>query len=257
MGLLVERSEGILAITLNRPEVLNAIDPETRAELRQVMQEFRSDSKLRVALLTGAGDRGFCTGSDLKKTFPGTDSFASEYFGGGEPPFSSLLDVPKPIVCAINGVAMGGGLELALACDIRIAVEGARFALPEVRIGSIPGGGGTQRLLQAMPRAVAMKLLLTGEAITAEEALRWGLVSDLVPRSELMPLAWRLSRTIAANAPLSVGAVKVAARASSDLPLDWGLAVEQLAFGALRDTEDRLEGRKAFTEKRPPVFRGR
>lgn len=257
MALVLERADGVLAVTLNRPEAMNAIDPETLAELHQTFQEFAADPDLRVAILSGAGERAFCSGSDLKKTMPGSERFIQSFLTHARPSFATVLDVGKPTICAINGIAVGGGLELALACDLRIAAEGVSFGMPEVRLASMPGAGGTQRLLRALPQAIAMKLLLTGQRLSAADALRWGLISDLVPLPELMPLAWQLAREITGAGPLAAQAIKFAARGAVDLPLNWGMSVEQLTFGALLDTEDRMEGRKAFAERRPPVYRGR
>ena len=248
----------IAIIRLNRPEAMNAIDPETRGELHALWRRVGEDEAIRVAILTGAGDRAFCTGVDLKKTMPPAESFAALTFG--KSPGDSLtagLDTDKPLLCAINGIAYGGGLELALACDIRIASDNAKFAAPEVRIGSIPGAGGTQRLPRALGQSDAMLMLLTGDAIDAAEALRIGLVSKVVPLAALMEETLAVARRIAANAPLSVRAIKRLVRTGRDMPLASALDAERFAWGVLRDTEDRIEGRQAFQEKRPPRFSGR
>jgi E-phenylitaconyl-CoA hydratase len=167
------------------------------------------------------------------------------------------METDKPIICAVNGYAMGGGMELALACDIRLASENAQFALSEVRIGSIPGAGGTQNLPRVIGRSDAMLMLLTGDRVDAQEALRTGLVSKVVPREQLLETALAIAGRIAQNAPLSVRAVKRLVRDGASLPLAQGMAMESYVFGMLRDTEDRIEGRRAFQEKRPPVYRGR
>jgi E-phenylitaconyl-CoA hydratase len=258
MPLLYAVQDGVAIVTLNRPEALNAIDPETRAELRDAWQRIAGDDAVRCVVLTGSGDKAFCTGSDLKKTMPPKESSAQLSFGGAAP--SHLLagmDFDKPLICAINGYAMGGGLELALACDIRLASENARFALSEVRLGSIPGAGGTQRLPRLVGQSDAMLLLLTGDRVDAAEALRIGLVSRVVPATQLMESAMEVARRIAQNAPLSVRAIKRLVRDGLEMPLDKGIQLESYAFGLLRDTEDRIEGRVAFQEKRPPVYRGR
>ena len=250
------RTEGHVAyITLNRPDAMNALDPESWKELHESFRKVKADPEIRVAVLTGAGDRAFCTGSDLKKTMPPKTSFASNYFE--EENLLAPMEMWKPIVCAINGYAIGGGLEMALACDIRIASDNATFGLSEVKVGSLPGLGGTQRLIRAIPKAVAMRMMLTGDRINAEEAHRLGLISDVVPAEKLMDTAKAIAEKIAANAPLSVKAAKQAVVIGSDLPLKQASALEYLLWGILRDSEDRIEGRKAFAEKRPPAYKGR
>lgn len=258
MALLIDVANHVATITLNRPEALNSIDPQTRAELRGAWRRIKEDGDIRVAVLTGAGEKAFCTGSDLKKTMPPKESFAQLNFGqAGSDHLLADLDTDKPLICAINGYAMGGGLELALACDIRIASENAQFALSEVRLGSIPGAGGTQRLPRAIGTSNAMLMLLTGDRVDAVEALRIGLVSKVVPQNELLPAALEIATRIAGNAPLSVRAIKRLVHSGLDMPLPAAIDAERYVFGLLRDTEDRIEGRKAFQEKRSPVYRGR
>lgn len=258
MALVIQVNDGIAVITLNRPEAMNSIDPETRAELAAAWQRVKEDDSIRVAVLTGAGEKAFCTGSDLKKTMPPKESFAELSFGRATSDhLLAGLDTDKPLIAAINGYAMGGGMEIALACDIRIASENAVFALSEVRIGSIPGAGGTQRLPRAIGASNAMLLLLTGDRIDAASALRMGLVSQVVPPSELLPAAMTIARRIAQNAPLSVRAIKRLVYSGMDMPLPAAIDAERYVFGLLRDTEDRIEGRKAFQEKREPMYRGK
>jgi E-phenylitaconyl-CoA hydratase len=258
MPLLYEIREGVAIITLNRPEAMNSIDPETRAELRQAWQRAAEDDAVRCVVLTGAGEKAFCTGSDLKKTMPPKESPAQLTFGQAQSNhLLAGMEMDKPILCAVNGYAMGGGMELALACDVRIASENAQFALSEVRIGSIPGAGGTQNLPRLIGRSDAMLMLLTGDRVDAQEALRTGLVSKVVPQAQLLETALAIASRIAQNAPLSVRAVKRLVRDGAGLPLDQAMAMESYVFGMLRDTEDRIEGRRAFQEKRPPVYRGR
>lgn len=250
--------DGVAVVTLNRPEAMNSIDPESNEQLLEIWDDVSNDEDIRVLVLTGAGERAFCTGADLKKTMPPADSAARQVFRGGTKHFNfGTLQTDKPVIAAINGYALGGGLELALLADIRICSENAQFGLPEVRVGSIPGAGGTQRLIRAVGQSDAMWMLLTGERIDASEALRIGLVSKVVPLSELQTTAVRLARTMAGNAPLAMTAAKRLAMTGRELPLVGGLELERQAFGVLRDSEDRLEGRRAFGEKRAPVFRGR
>lgn len=258
MSLIFEVVDNVATITLNRPEAMNSIDPELRAELKSAWRRIHEDDSIRVAIITGAGQKAFCAGADLKKTMPPKETFAELTFGRAESDHLLVgLTTDKPLICAVNGYAMGGGMEIALACDIRIASETAQFALSEVRIGSLPGAGGTQRLPRAIGASNAMLLLLTGDRIDAAEALRMGLVSKVVAADELLPAALHIANRIARNAPLSVRATKRLVYQGLDIPLQAGMDAERYAFGLLRDTEDRLEGRLAFQEKRPPVYKGR
>ncbi|MDR5655029.1 enoyl-CoA hydratase/isomerase family protein [Ruixingdingia sedimenti] len=258
MSLDISVQDGVAVLRLDRPDAMNAIDPDLRRALREAWVEIGRDDRIRVTVLTGAGDRAFCVGSDLKKTMPPDESFAELTFGRAESDhLLAGMEMDKPIIAAINGHALGGGLEIALACDIRIASRNAQFGLPEVRVGSMPGAGGTQRLPRAVGVSMAMTLMLTGDRIDADEAYRIGLVSGLYDSADLMPAAMALAGRIAANAPLSVRAIKRVVRLSEGLTLEAGQALERLAFGTLRDTQDRIEGRKAFQEKRKPVFRGK
>ena len=250
--------DGVAIVTLNRPEAMNSIDPESNEQLLAIWDEISIDEEIRVVVLTGAGERAFCTGADLKKTMPPADSAARQVFRAGTRHSNfGTLQTDKPVIAAINGYALGGGLELALLADIRICSDNAQFGLPEVRVGSIPGAGGTQRLIRAVGHSDAMWMLLTGERIDANEALRIGLVSKVVPFSVLQDTAVNLARAMAANAPLAMTAAKRLAMTGRELPLAGGLELERQAFGVLRDSEDRLEGRRAFADKRAPVFRGR
>jgi E-phenylitaconyl-CoA hydratase len=237
---------------------MNALDPESRVQLAACWQRVADDNDIRVAILTGTGPKAFCTGADLKKTMPPKESFAQLTFGTEEAASEeAAIATDKPSICAINGYALGGGLELALACDIRIAAENARFGQPEVKVGSIPGAGGTQRLPRTIGASDAMLMLLTGDMIDSAEALRIGLVSRVVPAEALLDEAFRIATRIAANAPLSVRAVKRLVLQGAHLPLKDAIRLERMTWGVLRDTEDRIEGRLAFQQKRPPVYRGR
>lgn len=258
MSVQVDVTDHVATIVLNRPEAMNAIDPEMKDELFKIWDRIRDDDDIWVAILTGAGEKAFCAGADLKKTLPVSETFAQQYLnrpGGGA--LAASLDMDKPLIAAVNGYAMGGGMELALACDIRVASTNALFALTEVRVGSLPGSGGTQRLPRAIGMSNAMLMLLTGDRIDANEAYRIGLVSRVVPPSELMASAREIATRIASNAPLSVRAVKRLVRRGMDMPIAHALDFERQAFGLLFNTDDRIEGRKAFAEKRKPNYKGR
>ena len=255
MAVDFEQEAQIAIIRINRPEAMNALDPETVEALNGCWQRVRDDDAVRVVILTGAGERAFCAGADLKKTMPPAESFAQLSFGkdgGGD----RWLWTEKPVIAAINGLALGGGLELALRCDIRIAATSAKFGLTEVRIGSMPGAGGTQRLPRLVGLTPALMMMMTGDIIDAEEAFRIGLVSKVTPADNLLDEARALAGRIAANAPLAVRAVKKLAYQSLSATLEAGLEAERLTMGVLRDTKDRIEGRLAFQQKRKPVFRG-
>lgn len=248
----------VATITLNRPAALNALTGEMRASLRDAWRAVDGDEDVLAVVLTGAGDRSFCTGADLKDAAQHGDSFVQQTFG--DPASQHLLSgmgIDKPIICAINGYAIGGGLEIAMACDIRIAADHAEFGMPEPRVGSMPGSGGTQLLPRLVGRSMAMHMLLTGDRIDAATALRCGLVGEVVAGDRLADRAMEVARRIASNAPLSVRAIKAMVLRGSDAPLDSALAMERYAFGLLRDSDDRQEGREAFREKRAPRFRGR
>jgi len=257
MGLIVGRTGAVTVLTIDRPQARNALDPATAAELRQALLGFEADAEARVAVITGAGEKAFCAGADLSSV---RGEEAGPAVQALDPANQGLVTDPgltKPLIAAINGYALGAGLELALLCDLRIAADTASFALPEVQIGSLPGSGGTQRLSRVVGLGPALHLTLTGERIDAAEALRIGLVTRIVPAAELMAEALRIAERIAANAPLSVRAAKRAVRQGAEMGLADGLALERLLFTALKATEDRAEGRRAFAGKRPPRFTGR
>jgi E-phenylitaconyl-CoA hydratase len=257
MAVVVDMKEGVATITIARPDAMNALDPEALDLLNEAFQDVNVDNNVRAVILTGAGTTAFCTGSDLKKTMPPKESFAELTFGRVQRyyPFAGV-DIDKPVVCAVNGYALAGGMELALACDIRIASSNAQFGQSEVRVGSIPAAGGTQRLPRIVGLSDAMLMMLTGDRIDAQEALRIGLVSKVVPPGELMDAANAIARRIVENAPLAIRAVKKLVRDGIEMPLGAAIQAEQYVLGVIRDTHDRIEGRKAFQEKRKPAFNG-
>ena len=258
MPIDVKVENHIAVAVLNRPEAMNSFDPEMRDALYALWDRVQEDDDIRVLIITGAGDRAFCTGSDLKKTMPPKESYA-ELLVGRNAPGNMLhkFGVDKPIICAVNGYAAGGGMELALACDICIASDNAKLGLTEAKIGSIPGSGGVQRLPRAISKSNAMLMLLTGDMVDANEALRLGIVSKVVPLDKLIPTAMEIAQRIAANAPLAVKALKRLVNQGLDMPLAHALEMDKYMFGLLRDTEDRIEGRKAFQQKRKPEYKGR
>jgi enoyl-CoA hydratase/carnithine racemase len=263
MKLRREVRGSVLILTLDRQEARNALDAELREALVEAWLSFRDDDELRVAVLTGAGSAAFCAGADLKEMagyYHSMTPLQRREHGELNPGLGGItrnLDARKPIIAAINGACLAGGLELALACDIRVAAEHATFGLPEVRRGILPGAGGTQRLPRALPLGIAMEMILTGAAIDAQAALRWGLVSHVVPGAELLDTAFGLARSIAANGPLAVRAARDAVLQGLTLPLNEALRLEQFHAEPLRVTEDAQEGIRAFVEKRAPNFHGR
>src|SRR4051812_369856 len=254
-------------ILLDRPVKLNALDPDHLRALRRHLAELASDPEVNVIVVTGKGDRAFCVGADLTAT-PGGDTGVAEAFAmdldrsGEHGLYIRLFDlsglqIRKPVIAAVNGFCLGGGLELALQCDLIVASDQASFGLPEVVVASLPGGGGATNLMRAVPRAVAMRMLLTGERIDARRAFEVGLVSDVWPAERFAEETRALARRIAGNGPLAVQMVKMLAAQSATLPGPQAFQLTELAWGLLRDTADRREGRQAFAEKRKPNYTGR
>jgi E-phenylitaconyl-CoA hydratase len=249
--------DGIALITINRPERLNAMDAEHYAALSDAWIQVRDDPKIRVAVITGAGERSFTTGADIKSFISVAPEMSEFWLTQREQLLNRGLEVFKPVIAAVNGYCLGGGMTLMLATDLRIAVPHATFSLAEVRRGVIPANGGTQRILHQLPHAIAMELLLTGESIDAETAARWGLINRVVAPGELISSSLELAGRIVAAAPLAVQAAKELAIRSRDLDLASGLRMEQAMLRLLLDTVDVKEGTAAFAEKRTPRFEGR
>ena len=251
--------QGVALITINRPERMNALDAEHYAGLTDAWIRVRDDDDVRVAIVTGAGEKSFTAGADLKSSVWTQRAPASKFFKTqNDMLLNRGLEVWKPVISAVNGYCLGGGVTLMLATDIRVACESATFNVAEVKRGSVPANGGTQRLIKQMPYAVAMNLLLTGATISAREAERWGLINAVVPTwQDVVPKAMEYARAIAENAPLAIQAVKELALRAMDLPLAEGIRLEQAFVNYLFNTEDAIEGPKAFAEKRKPNFQGK
>jgi len=253
----------IALLTIDRPKVHNALDFETSDALVDAWMRFRDDDALRVAILTGAGERAFCAGADLRgvadfyKTLTSAQRLRRSEQVPGLGGITKNLAIDKPIIAAVNGYCLAGGLEIALACDLRIASENATFGLPEVTRGIIPGAGGTQRLPRLIGPERALDLILTGRRIDAREAERIGLVTRVVALDDLRQEAIAVARAIAENGPLAVRAAKAAVWRGLDVPLEEGLRLEQLLAEPVRQSEDAQEGPRAFLEKRKPEFKGR
>lgn len=251
----VERDGRVLLVTIDRPEVLNALHPPANFELEQVFDDFASDSDLWVAIITGAGDRAFSAGNDLKfQASGGRVEVPKRGFGG----LTARFDNDKPIIAAVNGLAMGGGFEVALACDLIVAADTAEFALPEPRVGLAALAGGVHRLPRQIPVKQAMGMILTGRRVSAEEGLRLGFVNEVVPRAELMQAARRWADAILECAPLSVRASKQAVMDGLDeASLQGAMTRRYEGFGRMAKSADFVEGPRAFAEKRKPEWKGR
>ena len=253
------KKEGRIAIfTINRPEVMNAMNVQAIQELHEAMVDFRDDSELWVGIITGAGDKAFSAGADIQQLGAAPkEGEASIKKWTTIPSIVRGLDIWKPLIAAINGWALGAGLELALACDIRIAAEHARLGTPEVTHGLIPGDGGTQRLPRMLPWCKAAEILIMGRPIDAQEAYRIGLVNKVVPLEQLMPTAKEWAQVICQSAPLAVRAAKEAMIRGYSMTLEDGLRLEESLEDSLHGTEDYTEGTRAFVEKRKPVYKAK
>jgi len=248
--------EGIVTITLNRPEAANALSLQMLAELQEALSEIKYDRSLRCVIVTGVGEKVFCAGADLKERAGMEVAQVNKTIGLIKENINSFEQLPQPVIAAVNGLAFGGGTELALACDIRVASENAKFGLTETSLGIIPGAGGTQRLPRLIGKGRAKELIFTARRIEAQEAEKIGLVEFVVPADQLMNKALEIARQIAKNAPIAVTQAKFAIDKGYDVNLNTGLAIEQKAYEVLVPTKDRLEGLHAFKEKRPPIYTG-
>jgi enoyl-CoA hydratase len=255
--LIYEKRDRIGYVTLNRPERLNALNFQMRDDITAVCREIAADNDVWVVIWTGAGDRAFCAGADIREGEFGMSQIEARNRRVYNPFHSAIQNLDRPNIAAINGFALGGGLEIALACDIRIASEKAELGLPEVTLGRIPGAGGTQRLPRLVGPGLALELILTGKRISAQEAYRIGLVNQVVPPDKLMSAAEEVANTILQRAPLAVRFAKEAVLRGLSMTLEQGLVHETSLSVLLLSTEDRREGEKAFQEKRAPRFQAR
>jgi enoyl-CoA hydratase len=254
---LYEKRGGIAYVTLNRPKVLNALNTPTWTDLRTAFEDARDDATVRGVILTGAGDKAFIAGADIGELAHVTAVEAEKSSSFGQAVLNLIENLGKPVIAAINGFALGGGCETAMACTMRIASEKAKFGQPEVTLGLLPGGGGTQRLPRLIGKGRALQLILSGEMISAQEAYRIGLVNEVVPASDLIKRAEAILKKIASNAPIAVKYALEATNRGTETSQSEGLALEASYFGLCAATDDKKEGTSAFLEKRAPKFQGR
>jgi enoyl-CoA hydratase len=256
-NLLVERGDGAAIVTINRPTVLNALNSATIDELRRVMLDLKRDDAVRAIVVTGAGEKSFVAGADINELAVQTPTSGREHALTGQHVFDVIENLGKPVIAAINGFALGGGCELAMACTLRIAADSAKLGQPEINLGLLPGYAGTQRLPRLVGKGRAMELILTGAPISADEALRIGLVNRVVPAAELMTEARKLAGQLAKSAPVAMRYIISAINKGLEMPFAEACQYEATLFGLVSSTEDMREGTNAFLEKRKPQFKGR
>ena len=254
-SIIVTREGRIAVVTINRPEKLNALNAGAKTELRECFAALKTDPGADVVIITGAGEKSFVAGTDIGELTGLTARTGKEFAEEGQAVFDAIENLGKPVIAAVNGYALGGGCELALSCHVRIASEKAKFGQPEVNLGIIPGYGGTQRLARLVGRGRAMDMILTGVQVDAQEALRIGLVTRVVPAAELMQRAIAMAGTIASMGQLAIRMALKAVNITQEIPLSEGLRLEASLFGVCCDSHDFREGTRAFLEKRKPVFR--
>lgn len=255
--IIYEKSDGVATITLNRPEALNAFSKDVVSEILHVLEDVKNDENVRVVILTGAGEKAFSAGADIKSMAGMNALKARELSLMGETLCVALENLEKPVVAALNGYALGGGLEVAMSCDLRIASENARVGQTEVNIGLIPGWGGTQRLTRLVGMTKAKELVFTGKMIDAKTAEQIGILNMVVPADKFRETVRQFALELASKAPVAVKVAKVLINKGSDIGLDSALALEREGFGVVASTEDLKEGVSAFTEKRKPIFKGK
>ena len=255
-NLLIEREGAVAVLTVNRPKVLNALNTQTLDELRRAILELKHDESVRAVILTGAGEKSFVAGADINELAVQSPTGGREHAIRGQHVFDLIEQMGKPVIAAINGYALGGGCELAMACTIRIAADTAKLGQPEINLGIIPGYAGTQRLARIVGKGRALELLLSGDQITAQEAHRLGLVNRLVPAADLMMEARKLAATLASKAPIATRYILDAVNKGLEMPFAQAQTFEATLFGLVASTEDMREGTAAFLEKRKPAFKG-
>ena len=256
-NLLIERDEAVAIVTFNRPKVLNAIDAPTLDALRRAMLDLQRDEAVRVVVVTGAGEKAFIAGADINELAAQTPTTGREHALAGQHVFDLIENLGKPVIAAINGYALGGGCELAMACTLRIAADSAQIGLPEITLGILPGYGGTQRLSRLVGKGKAMELILSGTPVTAHEAGRIGLVNRVVPAAELMTEVRALAARLARQAPIAMRYILSAINQGLEMPFVEACVFEATLFGLVAATDDMREGTRAFLEKRKPEFKGR
>ncbi|HXY02990.1 MAG TPA: enoyl-CoA hydratase-related protein [Terriglobales bacterium] len=256
-NILFEKKNSLAYVTVNRPKVLNALNMATMEELRAAFHDIKNDASVRVVIMTGAGEKAFIAGADIGELAKHDPVSAKAYTHRGQSVLNLIENLGKPVIACLNGFALGGGCEIAMACTMRLASENAKLGQPEVKLGIIPGYGGTQRLPRLVGKGIAMQLVLTGEMITAQEAHRIGLVNEVVAAAELIPRAEAIAQKIIANAPLAVQYAMEAVNRGIEVPLAEGLFLEATLFGVSCATEDKKEGTTAFLEKRQAQFKGK
>jgi enoyl-CoA hydratase/carnithine racemase len=256
-NLLLERDGALAILTINRPKVLNALNSQTIDELRRAILELKRDDSVRVLILTGAGDKSFVAGADINELAVLSPNGGREHALRGQHVFDLVENMGKPVIAAVNGYALGGGCELAMSCTLRLAADSARIGQPEISLGLIPGYAGTQRLPRLVGRGKAMEMVLTGAPLSAEEAMRVGLVNRVVPAADLMAEARKLASQLAANAPIAMQYIINAVNKGSGMPFAEACQYEATLFGLVASTDDMKEGTAAFLEKRKPQFKGR
>ncbi len=256
-NVLYEKKDSIAYVTLNRPKVLNALNKKTWADLRTAFEAARDDAAVRGVILTGAGDKAFIAGADISELANVSAVEAEESSTFGQEVLNLVENLGKPVIAAINGFALGGGCETAMACTIRVASEHAKFGQPEVKLGLIPGGGGTQRMPRLVGKGRALQIILSGEIISAQEAYRIGLVNEVVPAADVITRAEAILKQIFSNAPIAVKYSLEAVNKGLETSVAEGLSLEASLFGLCAGTEDKREGTQAFLQKRAPQFQGR
>jgi enoyl-CoA hydratase len=256
-NLLIERDGAVAILTFNRPKVLNALNTQTLTELAGALAAFKDDGEVRAVVLTGSGEKSFIAGADINELAVQTPIEGKEHARRGQMIFDAIENLGKPVIAAVNGFALGGGCELAMACTIRLAADTARFGQPEINLGIIPGYAGSQRLPRLVGKGIALEILLSGDMISASRAYEIGLVNRVVPAAELMTDARKLAQLLASKAPIATRYIIEAVNQGLDAPMTVGQYVETALFGAIASSADMKEGTRAFLEKRKAVWQGK